>query len=96
MDASKASKTESEAAEVLKLLVTDYEKWRLGELAEAGTPAERLRALIEESGLTASDLGRLLGDRALGFRILSGERELSKTHIRCLADHFHLAPGYFL
>lgn len=95
MDAGKASKAQAEAAEVLKLLVTDYERRRFGEPAEGETALERLRYLLEESGLTASDLGRLLGDRALGFRLLSGERELSKAHIRRLADHFHLNPSYF-
>src|SRR2546427_267985 len=47
-------------------------------------PAELIRSLMDEHGMTESDLGRLLGDRSLGHRILSGERELSKTHIRLL------------
>lgn len=96
MDAGKADKAERDALEVLKLLVVDYEKRRFGEAPGGGNPLERLRYLLEESGLTASDLGRLLGDRALGSRILSGERELSKAHIRRLAEHFRLDPGYFI
>ena len=54
------------------------------------TPVELLRSLMDEHGMTESDLGRLLGDRSLGHRILTGERELSKTHIRILAAHFSL------
>ena len=44
----------------------------------------------------ASDLGRLLGERSLGPKILSGQRELSKAHIRKLADHFGVSAGLFL
>jgi HTH-type transcriptional regulator / antitoxin HigA len=54
------------------------------------TPVELLRSLMDEHGMTESDLGRLLGDRSLGHRILTGERELSKGHIRILAEHFSL------
>ena len=60
------------------------------------TVVELLRGLLEEHGMSESDLGRLLGDRALGHRILTGERELSKTHIRLLAEHFALNPAALL
>ena len=60
------------------------------------TPVELLAALLAEHGMSESDLGRLLGDRSLGHRILSGERELSKTHIRVLAKHFALNPAALL
>ena len=60
------------------------------------TPVQLIRSLMEEHGMSESDLGRLLGDRSLGHRILSGERELSKTHIRVLAKHFSLNPAALL
>jgi HTH-type transcriptional regulator / antitoxin HigA len=60
------------------------------------TPIELIRSLMVEHDMNASDLGRLLGDRSLGHRILSGERELSKVHIRLLAEHFRLNPGALL
>lgn len=60
------------------------------------TPVQLLQALMVEHGMNESDLGRLLGDRSLGHRILSGERELSKAHIRVLADHFALDPASLL
>jgi HTH-type transcriptional regulator / antitoxin HigA len=59
-------------------------------------PIELLRSLMEEHELSPSDLGRLLGDRSVGHRILNGERELSKTHIRVLAEHFRLNPAALL
>jgi len=42
---------------------------------------ERLRYLVEQSDMSASDLGRLLGNRGLGSVLLAAKRELSKTHI---------------
>jgi len=60
------------------------------------TPVELLRSLMDEHKMTESDLGRLLGDRSLGHRILTGERELSKAHIRTLAEHFSLDPAALL
>jgi HTH-type transcriptional regulator/antitoxin HigA len=60
------------------------------------SPVELIRTLMKEHGMTESDLGRLLGDRSLGHRILSGERELSKAHIRILAEHFSLNPAALL
>ena len=59
-------------------------------------PLEALKALMAEHGLTASDLGRLLGNRTLGAAILSGRRSLSKAHIKKLAAHFKVEPGLFL
>ena len=56
----------------------------------------RLRFLVEENGLTGRELGRILGDETLGNRVLRGERELSKAHIRKLADHFGVSPALFL
>jgi HTH-type transcriptional regulator/antitoxin HigA len=99
VDAGKASRARADAAEVLKLLATDYETRRFGELHKdglGGTPVERLRYLMEEHGIGVTALGLLLGDRGLGTRILSGQRALSKTHIRRLSAHFHVNPGYFL
>jgi len=60
------------------------------------TPVELLRSLMDEHDMSESDLGRLLGDRSLGHRILTGERELSKAHIRILAAHFSLNPAALL
>jgi HTH-type transcriptional regulator/antitoxin HigA len=60
------------------------------------SPIDLLRSLVEEHGMTESDLGRLLGDRSLGHRILAGQRDLSKVHIRTLAAHFALDPAALL
>jgi HTH-type transcriptional regulator / antitoxin HigA len=55
-----------------------------------------LKLLMDGHEMTASGLGRLLGNRALGSKILRGERELSKTHLRILADKFKVSPALFI
>lgn len=86
---------ESDYLEALLILIEHYEdeNYPMGELA---TPRERLAYLVKQAGMNASDLGRFLGNRPLGGKLLSGERELSKAHIRKLADRFHVNPGYFI
>ncbi|MCX7015302.1 MAG: helix-turn-helix domain-containing protein [Candidatus Sumerlaeota bacterium] len=60
------------------------------------TPVEILRTLMEDRGMNASDLGRVLGNRSLGSLILNGRRELSKTHIKRLAEYFGVTPALFI
>jgi len=59
-------------------------------------PIEILKFLLDENGLNGSDLGRLLGNRELGSKILNGVRKLSKRHIKILAERFSVEPGLFL
>jgi HTH-type transcriptional regulator/antitoxin HigA len=61
-----------------------------------GTPLQRLQYLVEQAEMSASDLGRLLGNRGMGSLYLSGKRGLSKATIRKLADHFKVRADYFL
>ena len=46
--------------------------------------------------MSASDLGRLLGNRTLGAALLAGRRNLSKAHIKKLGEHFKVESGLFL
>lgn len=59
-----------------------------------GTPA--LKFLMAEAGLSVSDVGRIIGSQPATSEILTGRRELSKAHIRRLADHFKVSPALFL
>lgn len=61
-----------------------------------GSPVETLAYLLEANGMNASALGDLLGNRSLGSKILRGERQLSKTHIRLLSERFKVSPAVFL
>jgi len=60
------------------------------------SPLDVLRFLLDSNDMSASDLGRLLGNRELGPKILNGSRQLSKAHIRRLADRFNVEAGILL
>jgi len=55
-----------------------------------------LNHLMEANDMSASDLGRLLGHRELGSKIVRGEREISKSNAKALGEHFGLPPETFL
>ncbi len=46
--------------------------------------------------MNASDLGRLLGERSLGSKILSGASQISKAHAIKLAERFSMSVGAFI
>lgn len=82
--------------EALATFVEAYEHSRFPINDTRITPLQALKFLLAENGMTASDLGRLLGNRTLGPAILSGRRGLSKTHVKKLAERFRVEPGLFL
>jgi HTH-type transcriptional regulator / antitoxin HigA len=80
--------------QALAAMVERYERDRfpIGQ----SKPLDVLRHLMEENDLTAADLGRVIGSAPAASMILSGEREMSKTHIRKIAQRFHVSPALFL
>jgi antitoxin component HigA of HigAB toxin-antitoxin module len=99
LDAMAGFKMNADQEDFFDAITTFVEKYEaenhsLGETKMA--PVELIRSLMEEHGMSESDLGRLLGDRSLGHRILAGQRGLSKAHIRVLAAHFSLDPAALL
>jgi len=60
------------------------------------TPLEWLKNAMKVTGMIPADLGRLLGNQSLASQILLGKRQLSKDHIRKLADHFGVSTDVFL
>ena len=87
---------QGEYLETLAILVETYEREHLPVDTSKAGPLDVLRLLMEAHQLNASDLGRLLGERSLGAKVLGGHRELSKAHIRKLADHFGVPADLFL
>jgi HTH-type transcriptional regulator / antitoxin HigA len=77
-------------------LVKAHDEEHHGIDAEVRDPLAMLKYLMQESGMTQADLGRLLGNRALASLILNGHRQLSKTHIEKLANQFKVSPALFL
>jgi HTH-type transcriptional regulator / antitoxin HigA len=81
--------------DIIELTITAYDEKHPIDTSDI-SGLDVLKSILDEHKMTASDLGRLLGNRWLGSKILSGERELSKTHMKMLGEHFKLAPGVFL
>ncbi len=82
--------------DVLTDLIRNYELAHYRMPKNTASEKDRLRSLVEDAGMDASNMGRLLGTRALGSILLTGRRGLSKNHIRILAGHFKIDQGYFL
>ncbi len=82
--------------DAISTFVEAYEAARFPADGTDLTPLEAIEALMAEHDMSASDLGRLLGNRTLGAAILSGRRSLSKSHIKKLAEHFKVDPALFL
>lgn len=90
------SQDQEDFFDVLTTLMNQYEEAHLPQPRRGHDPVGNLKFLMEQQEMSASDLGRLLGQRELGSKILRGERELSKAHIRVLAERFHVSPALFL
>ena len=54
-----------------------------------------LRFLMEEHGLTQSDLTEV-GSQGVVSEILAGKRELNVRHIRALSRRFNVSPAIFI
>ncbi|MGB7161391.1 MAG: hypothetical protein WBD40_25255 [Tepidisphaeraceae bacterium] len=92
----KRTKDQEDYLETLTTLVEKYEAEndpiQTGDLSVI----EILKSLMEARGMSASDLGRVLGSRELGSVILRGGRQLSKSHIMRLAEHFSVSLALFI
>lgn len=66
------------------------------ERAASGVPPElaTLRLLMDQHGLGLIDLPEI-GSKSMVSRVLSGERDLSKKHIKALARRFGIDPALF-
>lgn len=58
-------------------------------------PIEMLEFLMDEHGLTQSDLPEI-GSQSLVSKILSGERKLTVEHIQQLSNRFGVSPSVFI
>ena len=84
---------QSDYLDALAHFVDEHDRAHCRPLPKADARAV-LRHLLDEHGLSAADLSRLLeGSRNLGAMILRGERNLTVAHIRKLAAHFNVSPN---
>jgi antitoxin component HigA of HigAB toxin-antitoxin module len=83
--------------DLLCSLIEDYDRERVASPARKITGLAALQHLLDENGMTAADLARLLGvRRTLGAMILRGERQLTLAHVRTVAEPFKVSAGLFI
>ena len=83
----------ADLAEALALFIHSYEETH-AKIREPMGP-EALRLLMEEHGLTQSELPEI-GSQGVVSEILSGERELNIRQIGRLAKRFGVSPAIFI
>ncbi|MGD0292226.1 MAG: helix-turn-helix domain-containing protein [Terracidiphilus sp.] len=84
---------EQEAIELMTLLIERYESVRYP-IPEA-EPADVLRFLLEQNGLSQRDIAAELGSESTVSLVLSGKRQLNRDHIARLSRRFNVSPAVF-
>jgi HTH-type transcriptional regulator/antitoxin HigA len=84
---------EEEAIELMTLLVERYELDRYP--MPAAEPADVLRFLLEQNGLSQRDIASELGSESTVSLVLSGKRQLNRDHIARLSRRFNVSPAVF-
>jgi len=81
---------------IMAKLVEDYENENVPQ-PKSIKGIKAVEFLLEENGLTAADLGDLIGvNRSVAYRILKGGRNLTADHIKKLAARFAVSSDLFL
>lgn len=57
---------------------------------------DALKFLMEQHGLGQSDFKNEIGSQGVVSEILNGKRQLNLTHIKKLAQRFHVSPATFI
>ena len=84
---------EEEAIELMTLLIERYELERFP--VPAAEPADVLRFLLEQNGLSQRDIASELGSESTVSLVLSGKRQLNRDHIARLSRRFNVSPAVF-
>jgi HTH-type transcriptional regulator / antitoxin HigA len=88
------SPEEDALAEVLTLLIEDYEE-RVYPLPRV-SPNESLKALMEDRGLKHKDIWPVLGNKGTATEILGGRRSISKTQAKQLVEFLRVPVDLFI
>jgi HTH-type transcriptional regulator / antitoxin HigA len=88
------SPEEEALAEVLTLLIEDYEEKRYP--MPHVSPNESLKALMDDHGLKHKDIWPVLGNKGAATEILNGRRSISKAQAKRLAEFFRVPIDLFI
>jgi HTH-type transcriptional regulator/antitoxin HigA len=81
---------------VLGDLTSSYESAAFDEMTRDVKGLDILRHLMEEHEMTGSDIGRIIGHRELGPKVVKGTRQISREHAKLLGNHFGVPGELFL
>ncbi len=90
---SRMSAAERRMAELLTLLIEDFEEKHYA--LEAASPVGVLNELMMANNLKQKDLLDVFGTPSIVSEVLRGKRKLTTEHIRRLSRRFHVSPEVF-
>lgn len=82
--------------DTLSTLVEAYEDEHHAIRTSGLSPREALKFLMEEHALTPTDIGKFLGERTLGSKILRGQRKIGLKYAKALAKKFAVDVSLFI
>jgi HTH-type transcriptional regulator/antitoxin HigA len=92
----KLNRDQDDYLAIMAKLIEEYETETVPE-SKSVRGIEAVKFLLGEHGLSADDLGELLGvNRSVAYRILKGARNLTADHIKKLATRFSVSTDLFL
>jgi len=89
-----ASREEKELAELLTVLIEDYEERR--HAIPKASPQQTLQHLMEARNLTQKDLWKVFGSKGITSEVFHGKRSISKSQAKKLAAFFHVNAELFI
>jgi HTH-type transcriptional regulator / antitoxin HigA len=89
-----ATREEEELAELLTVLIDEYEGRRYP--IRKASPQHTLQHLMEARKLTQKDLWKLFGSKGITSEVFHGKRAISKSQAKKLAAFFHVTADLFI
>lgn len=86
---AKSGTKESEEADVLAILIKNYEDKTF--VIDAPDPLDAIRYRMEQQGLSKNDLAMILGYKSRVTDLFNGHRKLNLSMIRKLHDRLHIS-----
>ena len=93
-DLARPSPEEKELAELLTVLIEEYEERNYP--IRTANPRQVLRFMMESNELTQRDLWKVFGSKGITSEVFHGKRAISKSQAKKLAKFFHVSADLFI
>ena len=91
---ARLSPEERELAELLTVLIDEYEERRYP--IQKASPRQTLQHLMQARELTQKDLWKVFGSKGITSEVFHGKRSISKAQARKLAQFLHVSVELFI